>query len=187
MTKYCESCHTANKNYARYCKGCAGVFSGVVTPAHTSGRSFVADYPARAMRAERPTQVLAVPPIPVSLPASPSSIRAKNLLLLLFRLAIVLLFAAVLVRQWSRIVERDSTPAPSPRDVIAQVQQKVSEPDGVAASHSPAPVEPLPSPPELPAEVSSTSQLEPVEPAPASAVSVAQLASEPEASREAVV
>lgn len=35
MTKYCEACHTANKDRARYCVGCAGKFSGVRTSALT--------------------------------------------------------------------------------------------------------------------------------------------------------
>jgi len=29
LTKYCDSCHTANKDRARYCHGCAGKFSGL--------------------------------------------------------------------------------------------------------------------------------------------------------------
>lgn len=33
MTKYCSSCHTPNRDRARYCRGCAGKFSGVATPA----------------------------------------------------------------------------------------------------------------------------------------------------------
>jgi len=36
MTKYCESCHTANSDSARYCKGCKGKFSGVRRSAHLS-------------------------------------------------------------------------------------------------------------------------------------------------------
>lgn len=32
MTKYCSSCHTPNRDRARYCRGCAGKFSGVPTP-----------------------------------------------------------------------------------------------------------------------------------------------------------
>ena len=34
MTKFCESCHTANRDRARYCRGCAGKFSGIRTAAH---------------------------------------------------------------------------------------------------------------------------------------------------------
>ena len=33
MTKFCESCHTPNKDSARYCRGCAGKFSEIRTPA----------------------------------------------------------------------------------------------------------------------------------------------------------
>ena len=33
MTKYCEVCHTANRDRARYCTGCAGRFGGVRTSA----------------------------------------------------------------------------------------------------------------------------------------------------------
>lgn len=29
MTKFCESCHTPNRDRARYCCGCAGKFSGI--------------------------------------------------------------------------------------------------------------------------------------------------------------
>src|SRR6476620_7190140 len=29
MTKYCGSCHTANRERAKYCIGCAGRFSGI--------------------------------------------------------------------------------------------------------------------------------------------------------------
>src|SRR5689334_18057271 len=28
MTKYCDGCHTPNRDKARYCRGCAGKFSG---------------------------------------------------------------------------------------------------------------------------------------------------------------
>lgn len=33
MTKFCESCHTANRDRAKYCSGCAGKFSGIRTGA----------------------------------------------------------------------------------------------------------------------------------------------------------
>src|SRR6478752_4446693 len=29
MTKYCDACHAPNRDRARYCRGCAGRFSGV--------------------------------------------------------------------------------------------------------------------------------------------------------------
>lgn len=34
MMKFCSSCHTANRDSARFCRGCAGKFSGVQTPAN---------------------------------------------------------------------------------------------------------------------------------------------------------
>ena len=34
MTKFCEFCHTANPDRARYCRGCAGKFSGIRTAAN---------------------------------------------------------------------------------------------------------------------------------------------------------
>jgi len=40
MTKFCESCHTANKDSAKYCSGCKGRFSGVRFSASTVGAEF---------------------------------------------------------------------------------------------------------------------------------------------------
>src|SRR4051794_2066986 len=36
MTKFCESCHTANRDRAKYCRGCAGRFSGIRTAANAT-------------------------------------------------------------------------------------------------------------------------------------------------------
>ena len=33
MTKFCSSCHTENRDSARFCRGCTGKFSGIKTPA----------------------------------------------------------------------------------------------------------------------------------------------------------
>ncbi|NUT15076.1 MAG: hypothetical protein HOQ33_11315, partial [Cupriavidus sp.] len=46
MTKYCESCHTANSDSARFCKGCAGKFSGVRRPALISAPPGLGEAPA---------------------------------------------------------------------------------------------------------------------------------------------
>lgn len=40
MTKYCDACHTANKDHARYCCLCKGKFSGVRFGAHISANAF---------------------------------------------------------------------------------------------------------------------------------------------------
>ena len=40
MTKYCNDCHTANKDRARYCCLCKGRFSGVRFSAHLSASTF---------------------------------------------------------------------------------------------------------------------------------------------------
>jgi hypothetical protein len=48
MTKFCESCHTANPDRARYCRGCAGKFSGIRTAANVVEGSSPAALPHRA-------------------------------------------------------------------------------------------------------------------------------------------
>lgn len=40
MTKFCESCHTPNKDGAKYCVGCDGRFSGIRFAAHTCAVDF---------------------------------------------------------------------------------------------------------------------------------------------------
>jgi hypothetical protein len=60
MTKYCDACHSANSDRAKYCCFCHGRFSGVRFGAHTSA-SAVADSPppqrprARARGARLPS------------------------------------------------------------------------------------------------------------------------------------
>lgn len=46
MTKYCNDCHTANKDRAKYCCSCKGRFSGVRFGAHTSAGTFPDSLPA---------------------------------------------------------------------------------------------------------------------------------------------
>lgn len=58
MTKYCDACHSANKDHARYCCVCKGKFSGVRFGAHTSANAFLesraaTQHPARAQRLPR--------------------------------------------------------------------------------------------------------------------------------------
>lgn len=48
MTKFCESCHTANPDRARYCRGCAGKFSGIRTAANVVEGSSPAAAPHEA-------------------------------------------------------------------------------------------------------------------------------------------
>lgn len=51
--KYCESCHTANKDRARYCRGCKGRFSGVRFAANTTATAFPDSL-----------EILSAPPVP---------------------------------------------------------------------------------------------------------------------------
>ena len=58
MTKYCNDCHTANRDRARYCCSCKGRFSGVRFGAHTSASTFPDSLstPRAAPRAPRTAQ-----------------------------------------------------------------------------------------------------------------------------------
>jgi hypothetical protein len=53
--KYCESCHTANKDRARYCSGCKGKFSGVRFAANSTESSFAESH-----------EIISMPPVPSS-------------------------------------------------------------------------------------------------------------------------
>lgn len=64
MTKYCDACHSANSDRAKYCCYCHGRFSGVRFGAHTSasalsdsllprGRSRLTSTPAKRRERER--------------------------------------------------------------------------------------------------------------------------------------
>lgn len=46
MTKYCDACHTANSDRAKYCRVCHGRFSGVRFGAHISASTFPDSLPA---------------------------------------------------------------------------------------------------------------------------------------------
>ena len=50
MTKFCESCHTPNKDGAKYCAGCNGRFSGIRFAAHKSAADFPESQPQAAHR-----------------------------------------------------------------------------------------------------------------------------------------
>lgn len=61
MTKYCDSCHTANSDRAKYCRFCHGRFSGVRFGAHTSASPLPDSLPAKgetqlSSSAPRPSQ-----------------------------------------------------------------------------------------------------------------------------------
>ena len=47
MTKYCDSCHTANKDRAKYCCCCKGRFSGVRFSAHLSASTLPDSLPTQ--------------------------------------------------------------------------------------------------------------------------------------------
>jgi len=68
MTKFCESCHTANRDRAKYCRGCAGKFSGIRTAANVSAGPFHEGPPPRVARVPRIAQPVSIP-IPIPIPA----------------------------------------------------------------------------------------------------------------------
>ena len=73
MTKFCESCHTENRDRAKYCRGCAGRFSGIRTAANVSAAPLPEGRPTRAARVPRGAQPSAVSmsmPIPKRSPAA---------------------------------------------------------------------------------------------------------------------
>ena len=76
MTKYCEACHTANKDNARRCVGCAGKFNGVRTPALLSLRAELEERQELASPVDlRPDP----PPCPISRAAVPAAVtRAQS-------------------------------------------------------------------------------------------------------------
>src|SRR3982751_3011561 len=74
MTKFCESCHTANRDRAKYCRGCAGKFSGLRTAANVTETSVAEGRPARAGRVPR-----SAPPLRVSMPIPVPAAMPQNL------------------------------------------------------------------------------------------------------------
>ena len=60
MTKFCESCHTANLDRAKYCRGCAGRFSGIRTAANVAAGALPEERSPRVARMPRFAQPAAV-------------------------------------------------------------------------------------------------------------------------------
>ena len=50
MTKYCDACHTPNRDRAKFCRGCAGKFSGI----RFDAAAFVATMPDTRIRLAPP-------------------------------------------------------------------------------------------------------------------------------------
>jgi hypothetical protein len=166
MTKFCESCHTPNNNRAKYCRGCAGKFSGILTPA-ASFSSTVPDGRSDPLL-PRPDDILAVrrstvvrEPPPVLAPRRVPIARA------LF--VIASLSAGLLAWYWGRAPVQE--PAPGPIALVQPGPVTVSPAATPQALESPpqplvAKEEPEPAPEPVVVEAA------PVEPQPAVFVSV---------------
>ncbi|WP_213955377.1 hypothetical protein [Variovorax sp. dw_954] len=82
MTKFCESCHSANKDNAKYCTGCKGRFSGFRFSANTVAAEF-AD-------TREPSTAMYLPPWK---PEPNSGIPTGKILLVMFVLLLAGAFA----------------------------------------------------------------------------------------------
>ncbi|MEJ8856331.1 hypothetical protein WKW79_17250 [Variovorax robiniae] len=85
MTKFCEACHTPNRDSARHCVGCKGRFSGFRFSASTVAAEFADSH--------EPTTAMYLPPWkPEDEPDSGGILKGKGLLVL-FVLLVVGAFA----------------------------------------------------------------------------------------------
>ena len=175
MTKFCESCHTANRDRARYCRGCAGKFSGIRTPAHAFAGVPAEEWaPSTAPVVVKPVPRPVPARVPFTMPGSgfvapraretrepaspvvvPGGIDAPVVLLLM---AVFLSIAAFGYWYWDRTEERSLAPPgeaaalhePRPAPVVAEsVANPQPAPPPVAAEPAPAqPAETLAAAPE---------------------------------------
>ena len=110
MTKFCESCHTANRDRARYCQGCAGRFTGIRTAANVSPEPMTA---TAGMPAAVANDLLVVSRTTekrefARQPVLPGGLDAPVVLLLM---AVFLSIAGFVFWYWNRTVERSPAPA----------------------------------------------------------------------------
>lgn len=122
--KFCEACHTANKDRARYCCGCKGRFSGVRFAANTS-----------ASTAPGSLEASSTPPVPTrtlnradparSQPGKRTGLRVLFLLLLLLG-AFAYWYSSQLALGWSTIENAVSSSAASLTSRIDSLRESLA-------------------------------------------------------------
>ena len=206
MTKFCESCHTANRDRARYCRGCAGKFSGIRTAANVSADAPEGRPPPRVAKATSAARPVPIPmPAPALLPATtesdlllaPRTIEKRQLArqmvlprgidvpVVLLLMVVVLSIAAFVFWYWSRTVERSLAPSGEATQIHWQQSELQAAPVAPVAPVEPtAPVAVAPIvEPQLDAESSLQEprpETQAVAPAPAPAPAEPQIAASQE-------
>lgn len=149
MTKYCEECHTANRDRAQYCRGCAVRFPPASSPADQSAVSVSQAAGARDSTPTSVSKVIASSSPPVALVRGPGGLRpSPSLLGALLQTAAVLWAALVVWHQWA---PTSDSPKPALHSANGESQQA-----SWRASSTPAPglavaapqAEPTPAPEE---------------------------------------
>jgi hypothetical protein len=160
MTKFCESCHTPNINRAKYCRGCAGRFSGILTPASTfsstmpDGRS---ERPLPRAEAMRVDDILAVRRSTMAREQPTRRFPGFDAPVVLSLIVVVSLSAAFVAWYWNRAPVRSY---PSTPMATAQAEPVVSRQEPVAPAPPPVAKELEPEPEPLRKQEARTGTLD---------------------------